>query len=92
MTASRARWVGFVALALLTAASLAIHEARLPPSLATPLLLALALGNAALVVATSMHLAAETRALRLAFLVPLALPALFAVILVVEAASGTRGP
>jgi hypothetical protein len=92
VTAARAQILVAVGLAALTGAELAIKYARVPHALTATALLALALANAAGVVTFSMHLRTESRALKLAFLAPLVLPALYAFAIIVEAATGARGP
>jgi cytochrome c oxidase subunit IV len=81
-----------VGLALLTAAELGLRRLGLPHALTLGLLLALALANAALVVAVGMGLWGAARPLKLAFVLPLVLPAAFAVAIVAEAVVGAHGP
>jgi cytochrome c oxidase subunit IV len=79
-------------LGVLTAASVAVKYAHLPRPLGWSLLALLALANAGLVVGSTMHLAAAPRALQRAWLGALAFPLLYAVAVIAEAASGSRGP
>ena len=76
----------FAVLCLLTAAEIAVVYV---PGIGRPLLIGaltlMALAKAALVLLYFMHLAHETRGLKLTVLVPFALPAIFAVVLMAEA-------
>ncbi len=80
-------WVIFVALLLLTV--LEVGLAQVPGISKTLMrlgLVAMALAKAGLVAMFYMHLKHETRVLRLTVAIPLATPALYAVILISEAA------
>jgi caa(3)-type oxidase subunit IV len=83
----RAYYNVFAALVVLTAAEIAVVYV---PGIARELLLSalvfLALGKAALVLLFYMHLAHETRALKLTVMVPFVLPAAYAFVLIGEAA------
>lgn len=86
MTSVRAHLIAFVALAALVGAELALKYAHVARAGTAVALGALALANFGGVVAFHMNLRREPRALRLLFVLPLVLPALFAVALVADAA------
>jgi cytochrome c oxidase subunit 4 len=82
----------FAVLAVLTGAEIAVvYVPGIARGLLIGALLLLALAKAALVLLYFMHLRHETRGLRLTVLVPFALPALFAVVLMAEAAWRNSG-
>ncbi|MEZ4299045.1 MAG: cytochrome C oxidase subunit IV family protein [Polyangiaceae bacterium] len=81
-------WVIFVALLVLTVLEVGIAQPSLGISktLMRLGLVSMALAKAALVAMFYMHLKHETRVLRLTVFIPLATPALYAVVLISEAA------
>lgn len=88
MTVSRRVYLNaFLALVLLTVAEVGVVYV---PGIARELLISslvlMALAKAALVLVYFMHLGGETRGLKLTVLVPFTLPALYAVVLIAEAA------
>lgn len=85
---SRKQYFGvFVALAVLTVVEVAaVYVPGISKAAMVAALVALALTKAALVGFYFMHLRSETAALKATILVPMSLPALFAVVLVAEAA------
>ena len=91
MSNVRAHVLAFLALAALVGAELALKYAHVARAATVLALGVLALANFAGVVAFHMNLRHERRPLRLLFVLPLALPALFAVTLVADAiAHGVR--
>jgi cytochrome c oxidase subunit IV len=87
MTSRRGYLAVFAVLAVLTAAEIAV--VYVPGIGHAPLVVALvllALAKAALVLFYFMHLGHEARGLQLTVLAPFALPALFAAVLIAEAA------
>jgi cytochrome c oxidase subunit 4 len=87
MAASRRKyWVIFLLLTVLTALEIAVTYLGLDKTTLVWLLIAMALGKAGLVAFYYMHLGTETRALKLSVMIPLSLPAIYALILVAETA------
>jgi cytochrome c oxidase subunit IV len=85
-TSRRAYRNVFLALVVLTAAELGlVYVPRIPHGGLVAGLVLLALGKAALVALFFMHLASETRALKLTVILPFLLPAAFAVALMGDA-------
>ena len=81
----------FAVLCLLTAAELGVvYVPGIARALLIGALILMAVAKAALVLIYFMHLGAETRGLKLTVLVPFALPALFAVTLMADAAWRAR--
>jgi cytochrome c oxidase subunit 4 len=80
-------WVVFVALAVLTALEVAVvYVPGIPKGLLVSALILLAVAKASCVGLFYMHLKHETRILKLTVAIPLATPAVYAVVLVLEAA------
>ncbi len=87
MTASRRPYLlVFLALVVLTALELGVvYVPGISHGLLVSALILLALAKAGLVLMQFMHLGHETRALKLTVIVPFALPALYAFVLISEA-------
>jgi cytochrome c oxidase subunit 4 len=80
-------WVVFIALAVLTALEVGVvYVPGIGKGLLVSALILLALAKAACVGLFYMHLKHETRILKLTVAIPLATPAVYAVVLVLEAA------
>ena len=74
----------FLVLALLTALEVGVTYSGMNKRAMIWLLISMAVSKAALVALFFMHLKSETRGLRLSVLIPISLPALYALILVAE--------
>jgi caa(3)-type oxidase subunit IV len=84
---NRAYFVTFGALAVLTAAEVGIvYVPGIGRGLLISALILLAMAKAALVLMVFMHLRGEPRGVRLGVIVPCIFPAIFAVVLIAEAA------
>ena len=78
-------WVIFVALAVLTLLEVGVVYTPIGWGLMVSALIGLAVSKAALVGLFYMHLKHETRVLKLTVAIPMATPALYAFVLIVEA-------
>lgn len=80
-------WVIFGALAVLTALEVGVvYVPGIGKGLLVSALILLAIGKAALVALFYMHLKHETRVLKLTVAIPMAVPAVYAVVLILEGA------
>jgi cytochrome c oxidase subunit IV len=76
----------FLLLTVLTALEIGVTYIGLEKKTLIWLLIAMAVGKAGLVAFYYMHLGAETRGLKLSVLIPLCIPAIYALILMAETA------
>jgi hypothetical protein len=85
MSTARAQLLASLVLASLVGVALVLRAAHLSRAVTLVALAALALANAAGVIAVHMNLRGESRALKLIFLLPMALAVLLAVSVVADA-------
>ena len=78
-------WVIFVVLAVLTILEVGVAEIDIGKSLIISALFFLAIAKAAIVALFYMHLNHDTKIMKLSIALPLSIPAVYAVILIIDA-------